>query len=106
MYGRQGAVSGGLFWGSLFERGDSMSQDEKKIEPVLINVNELAQMLSVSVRSLWRIHGAGGVPLSVRLGGRIVRWDKGEIFRWIEAGCPSWMKWQVLRGGKKSGSIT
>jgi prophage regulatory protein len=53
----------------------------------LINAQELAQMLSVSTRTLWRLLSKGELPTPVRLGGS-VRWRLDEVRSWIDRGCP------------------
>ena len=56
--------------------------------PVLINAEELARMMDVSERTLWRLLSAGKVPTPVRIG-RNTRWRFAEIREWIERGCPA-----------------
>ena len=54
--------------------------------PSLITAAEFAEMLKVSVRTLWRLRSAKQVPEPVRLGGA-VRWRLDEVTKWIAAGC-------------------
>ena len=61
---------------------------EGNAEPLLLTVEELAQLLSLSERTLWRLRSAGALPKPVKLGNS-VRWVRVEIQNWIEAGCPS-----------------
>lgn len=60
----------------------------KSASAVLVNANELAKMLSVSVRHLWRMKAMGKLPKPVNIGG-CVRWRLEEIGLFIEMGCPS-----------------
>ncbi|MCA9196012.1 MAG: helix-turn-helix domain-containing protein [Planctomycetales bacterium] len=53
----------------------------------LITVAELANLLGVSVRTVWRKESTGYLPHPVRIGG-LVRWRRNEIMQWIEDGCP------------------
>lgn len=53
----------------------------------LITAAELAKLLNVSTRTLWRLRSAGQLPQPVRLGGA-VRWRIEEVKNWIAAGCP------------------
>ncbi len=55
--------------------------------PVLINAEELARMMDVSERTLWRLLSGGKVPQPVRIG-RNTRWRLAEVVEWIERGCP------------------
>lgn len=54
----------------------------------LMNVSEVAEQLKVSGRTVYRLADAGLMPRPVRLGGA-VRWDRVEIDRWIDSGCPA-----------------
>ena len=54
---------------------------------LLVSADTLAQMLEISVRTLWRLRAAGKLPAPVRLGGS-VRWRPRDIESWITAGCP------------------
>jgi excisionase family DNA binding protein len=54
--------------------------------PLLITAAELASLLQVSTRTLWRLRSAGKLPEAVRLGGA-VRWQLDEIKKWIAGGC-------------------
>lgn len=59
-----------------------------EINPVLITAKEVAQYLSVSERTVWRLKSAGRLPQSVELGGS-VRWIASEFLKWVERGCPN-----------------
>ncbi|RIK76985.1 MAG: hypothetical protein DCC67_13175 [Planctomycetota bacterium] len=68
---------------NLFDESAPASPDEK----LLVPADTVATMLSISVRSLWRLLSAGRLVPPVRLG-RSVRWHVAEVRRWIDAGCP------------------
>ena len=53
----------------------------------LINAKQLATLLSISERTLYRLKSMGELPMPVILGGS-VRWRRTEISCWIEQGCP------------------
>jgi len=53
----------------------------------LIGAEELAQMLDVSTRTVWRLLSTGRLVQPVRLGGS-VRWRLDEVREWIKNGCP------------------
>lgn len=57
-------------------------------EPLLISVDELATILKISSRSVWRLLSAGKLVEPVRIGGA-VRWRLSEVKHWIEQGCPA-----------------
>ncbi len=53
----------------------------------LIEVREVAKILSCSERTVWRWRDNGHLPAPVTIG-RVVRWSYRTIMSWIEAGCP------------------
>jgi len=65
---------------------DNEEQDGEPGEPLLITAAELARLLQVSTRTLWRLRSAGELPEAVRLGGA-VRWRLDEIRKWIAGSC-------------------
>jgi excisionase family DNA binding protein len=54
---------------------------------MLLTADEVAAMLGVSERTLWRLLSAGKVPKPVRFG-RNTRWRVAEVKEWIDRGCP------------------
>lgn len=56
-------------------------------QPVLIDAEELARMMGVSERTLWRLLSGHKLPQPVRIG-RNTRWRLAEVIAWIERGCP------------------
>jgi excisionase family DNA binding protein len=55
--------------------------------PLLVRADEVARMMGVSERTLWRLLSAGKIPQPVRIG-RSTRWRLAEIREWIAGGCP------------------
>ena len=53
----------------------------------LLNVKEVAAMLHVSQRQIWRLKAAGMLPKPVKVG-ECVRWLLSDIEAWLEMGCP------------------
>jgi len=56
--------------------------------PMLIGADDVARIMGVSVRTLWRMLSAGKVPSPLRIG-RNTRWRASELTAWIDRGCPS-----------------
>ena len=54
---------------------------------MLLSAENLAKMLDVSVRTLWRLRSSGKLPRPVKIGGS-VRWRADEVREWIAEGCP------------------
>lgn len=67
---------------------DSQNVAVHSVEADLIRVSELASLLNVSVRTVWRLQSCGNIPQPVRLGGA-VRWRLQEVRDWINQGCPA-----------------
>jgi len=51
----------------------------------LIDVQAVAGLLSLSARSVWKLHAAGRLPSAMRVG-RAVRWRLGDVQRFIANG--------------------
>ena len=51
-------------------------------ERVLLSVREVAHMLNLGERTIWKINSTGDFPAPVRIG-RAVRWDRREIEAWL-----------------------
>ena len=62
-------------------------QVDEALNPLLITAVELARLLQVSTRTLWRLRSGGQLPEPVRFAGT-VRWRLSEIKNWIADGCP------------------
>ncbi len=54
----------------------------------LLDVADVAAILGVSGRHVYRLADAGRIPRPVKLGGS-VRWSRTAILDWIAAGCPA-----------------
>ena len=64
----------------------------------LLSAKELAEMLSVSKRQIFRLHSCGKIPRPLRIGGSI-RWDAKMISEWIEQSCPDRASFEALKAG-------
>ncbi len=58
------------------------------METLLLSADQLARILDVSVRTIWRLRDTGRLPPPLRIGGG-VRWRRADIQNWIEEGCPA-----------------
>ena len=63
----------------------------------LIDMRQVAQIMSVSQRTVWGMASQEAMPKPIRLG-RCVRWPEEEIHAWLKAGCPSGNEWEKVRG--------
>jgi excisionase family DNA binding protein len=53
--------------------------------PTALNVKQVAAMLGVSVRHVYRMTDGGLMPRPIKLGG-LNRWSRKEIEDWFQAG--------------------
>ena len=61
---------------------------ESKDSIQMIPVTEVAKILKVSTRSVWRLVSSRKIVPPVKVGGA-ARWRYDELCQWIESGCPS-----------------
>ena len=55
--------------------------------PAMLTVDDVAELLKCSSRSIYRLTDSGRVPRPVKLGS-LVRWPRESIENWIARGCP------------------
>lgn len=53
----------------------------------LLNAVDVAAVLRVGQRTLWRWRDSGRLPAPVKIGG-CVRWRASDIEQWVAAACP------------------
>ena len=71
----------------------------KEAPPELVTTQQLAELLNVGARSVWRWSRSGRIPAPVRIG-NAVRFKWREIEEWIRVGCPPVDGGGELTGGK------
>ena len=76
-----------------------MSEYTHERRALLVTAGELAAMLSIGQRTLWRLLAEGKLIEPVRLGGA-TRWRVDEVEEWIDAGCPVPDLCENASGGK------
>lgn len=70
--------------------------------PLLLTIHDLARMLSVSERELWRMRSSGKLPAPIELGPKLIRWGRAEVQDWIVAGCPDRRTWDLVKANARS----
>jgi excisionase family DNA binding protein len=63
----------------------SRTRSEQKGSQDLLTSQQVADRLSVSVRTLWRLVARGIFPQPIRYNRKLVRWKAAEVNRYIEA---------------------
>ena len=67
---------------------------------LVLNAKELALVLGISSRQVWRLNVMGKLPKPIRLEGS-VRWKISEIVDWIDSNCPDLKTWEQMKGVTK-----
>ena len=59
-------------------------------EPItkFIDIFELMDCLRVSRTTIKRWNSNGAMPEGIRIGPRLVRWERAQSEKWSETGCP------------------
>lgn len=58
-----------------------------QLQPLVISAEQLAELLEISERTLWRLVSSGKLLKPVRFGGN-TRWRFSEVMQWLDEGCP------------------
>ena len=58
-----------------------------RAQPELLTVRDVAAILAVSSRHVYRQCDAGRLPRPVRIGAA-VRWRRADVLAWLDADCP------------------
>jgi len=74
--------------------------NETKQPSKLLTARNLAEILSTSVRSIWRYRSSGRLPKAVQIAGAI-RWRWGDIEKWISMDCPSRREFEARKEAEK-----
>jgi predicted DNA-binding transcriptional regulator AlpA len=51
---------------------------------VLLTVKDLAQLLKISIRSVWRLCSSGEIPRPIKIGASC-RWDSEEVTGYLQS---------------------
>ena len=62
----------------------------------LVDAKALAELLSTSVRTVWRLRAAGLLPRPVRIAGS-VRWRRSDVELWLELECPNQSEFEIRK---------
>lgn len=69
-------------------------------EEELLRVEDVAQLLKLSKRQVFRLNSAGLICASIKVGRGAVRWRQTEILQWISMGCPDRAEWEAIKNSK------
>ena len=66
-----------------------MTTDAKSDTAILLDVSDVAALLSCSVRHVWRMADGGHLPRPISIGLKLKRWPRKSIETWLADGCPA-----------------
>ena len=72
----------------------------KTTKPQLLRARELAAILHVSQRHVWRMKAAAKLPKTVEIGD-CVRWIQSDVEAWINLGCPSQRQFEARKAAQR-----
>jgi len=75
---------------------EKQKQNKANETSMTASAKQVAAILGVSVRQVWRLDSAGKLPKKFRIGGSC-KWLRSEIESWVSAGCPDRQAWEVLQ---------
>ncbi len=70
----------------------------------LLTTDDLAALLQIDERTLRRLVREGAVPPPIRIAGRILRWRRADLDRWLDAGGNPVKK--PFHAARRSGSMS
>ncbi len=76
----------------------------RKTDVAVINVREVAELLGVSARTVWRMSQRGEIPAPIRLGDRVVRWRLSDLREHLDrkvAAAAGATRSRATRGGRR-----
>lgn len=74
------------------ERGEKNAFDQEK----LLDVEQVATLLNLGVRTVWRYEKDGKIPASKRYGRKKV-WDEDDLKLWWQLGRPTRTEFETLK---------
>ena len=62
----------------------AIKPDREKVEPELLTVEQVAQLTTLGVRTVWSLVSEGSFPRPVKIG-RATRWRRSQIMAWVDS---------------------
>jgi predicted DNA-binding transcriptional regulator AlpA len=74
---------------------------EPESQPLLVPVDRVADLLSISTRTVRKLDCTERMPAPVRIGSRTL-WRLAELEEWVIAGCPPRYRWEAQKADPAS----
>jgi len=68
-------------------------------ESLLLDTKQVAELLGIGERTLWRWSRSGIAPRPIKIG-KTVRFSADEIREWVAKGCPREGQWERFKKGR------
>lgn len=62
----------------------STRNDPRLRHAVLLNVHQVAELIGVHHRTVWRLAATGDIPSPIRISDRVVRWRLRDIEQFLD----------------------
>ena len=62
----------------------AIKPEREKVEPELLTVEQVAQLTTLGVRTIWSLVSEGSFPRPVKIG-RATRWRRSQIMAWVDS---------------------
>lgn len=83
---------------------ETRGQATPEPQPLLISVQRLAHLLSLSTGTIGKLDATYRLPSPKRMSGRLM-WSVAEIGAWVAAGCPVRDHWEIVREASHSVNV-
>ena len=89
--------------GRAVDSVEALANGKAALQPLLLSAADLAQLLRLSTATIWRLRASGKLPRPLdALGRQLIRWDAGEVRRWIMAKMPPPAEWEAIEGTRNA----
>lgn len=61
-----------------------MNEDRATEKTLLMTATQVADLLSISTRSVWRLVASHQLPAPIRYNRKLVRWKRADILSYVE----------------------
>ena len=70
------------------------------VDSLLVDAAEAARLCGVSRATWFSWQASGRIPPPALRAGRVVRWGRLELERWVAARCPAADRWAAVKGAR------
>ena len=72
------------------------------MEPILVSAEDAARLLGMGKTLFYELNSSGQLgPMAVKFNTKTL-WSRKELQKWVDAGCPSRVKWEKIKAAEKN----